>query len=106
KRRNDLLLGTHMIQNLEDIKYMPHEDLTSIGKELLDASYTGDLVLFKELAALLDKGRGCLSVAVDSIKDESYGFGVVHMAAAGGNLQLLEFLLLDLSLVADTSDGT
>ncbi|TVU28828.1 hypothetical protein EJB05_20363, partial [Eragrostis curvula] len=28
------------------------------------------------------------------------------MAAAGGNLQLLEFLLLDLSLVADTSDGT
>jgi hypothetical protein len=58
------------------------------------------------VAASLDRGRGRLSVTVDSVRDELHGFGAIHMSAAGGNFHMLRFLVEDLSHEIDTLDGS
>ncbi|XP_010278142.1 PREDICTED: uncharacterized protein LOC104612428 [Nelumbo nucifera] len=71
-------------------------------QQFLNAARTGNLDLFKKLAAQLDKGHG-LAKTVASVKDANKR-GAIHFAAREGKTEICKYLLEELKLDVDTKD--
>ncbi|RZC47233.1 hypothetical protein C5167_040175 [Papaver somniferum] len=74
--------------------------------ELFNAAYTGKLHNFKSLASDLAKGEGIgVAEAIRKLVLEN-GKGFLHVAAAGGSLEVCKYLIENLKLDVDSKDGT
>ncbi|PSS35792.1 Ankyrin-1 like [Actinidia chinensis var. chinensis] len=71
-------------------------------EQFLNAARTGNLDLFKKLAAQLDDGKG-LPQTVADVKDANKR-GALHFAAREGKTQVCNYLVEDLKLNVDTKD--
>ncbi|KAI3843955.1 hypothetical protein MKX03_002386 [Papaver bracteatum] len=79
-------------------------EATSPHVELLDAAYKGDLNRFKRLALNHAKGeRIGVAETVEKLINEG-GRGSLHVAAAGGGLEVCKYLLETLKLDVDSRD--
>ncbi|GAB4836012.1 hypothetical protein Ancab_039517 [Ancistrocladus abbreviatus] len=72
-------------------------------QNFLNAACTGDLDLFKKLAAELDEGKG-LAKTVADVKDAN-DRGAIHFAAREGRTEVCKYLLEELKLDANVKDG-
>ncbi|KAI3848019.1 hypothetical protein MKX03_001131, partial [Papaver bracteatum] len=71
----------------------------------LDAARDGKLEQFKNYAAALDPSNGDgIQAIIENTKD-GVGRGALHTAAAGGNVEVLKYLIEDLKLDVDLKDG-
>ncbi|MCL7032641.1 hypothetical protein MKW94_027747, partial [Papaver nudicaule] len=81
----------------------PHS--SSPHSEMFDAAYTGNLNRFKRLALNHAKGEEIgVREEIRKAKDRD-GRGSLHIAAAGGSLQVCRYLLETLKLDVDPKDG-
>uniref|UniRef100_A0A5B7BTU0 Putative ankyrin-1 n=1 Tax=Davidia involucrata TaxID=16924 RepID=A0A5B7BTU0_DAVIN len=71
-------------------------------QQFLNAACTGNLDLFKKLAAQLDGGKG-LAQTVADVKDANKR-GALHFAAREGKTEVCKYLLEELKLNVDTKD--
>ncbi|KAK2987569.1 hypothetical protein RJ640_012339, partial [Escallonia rubra] len=71
-------------------------------QQFLNAACTGNLDLFKNLAAQLDDGKG-LAQTVADVKDANKR-GALHFAAREGQTDVCKYLLEELKLDVDTKD--
>ncbi|KAI8025031.1 Ankyrin-1 [Camellia lanceoleosa] len=71
-------------------------------EQFLNAARTGNLDLFKKLAALLDDGKG-LAKTVADVKDANKR-GALHFSAREGKTEVCKYLLEELKLDVDTKD--
>ncbi|XP_058226113.1 uncharacterized protein LOC131334839 [Rhododendron vialii] len=71
-------------------------------EQLLNAARTGNLDLFKKLAAQLDDGNG-LAQTVADVKDANKR-GALHFAAREGQTEVCKYLVEELKLNVDTKD--
>ncbi|KAL7204845.1 hypothetical protein ACSBR2_017870 [Camellia fascicularis] len=71
-------------------------------EQFLNAARTGNLDLFKKLAAQLDDGKG-LAKTVADVKDANKR-GALHFAAREGKTEVCKYLLEELKLDVDTKD--
>ncbi|XAR63586.1 hypothetical protein NMG60_11023575 [Bertholletia excelsa] len=71
-------------------------------QQFLNAALTGNLDLFKKLAAELDDGKG-LAKTVADVKDANKR-GALHFAAREGRTEVCKYLLEELKLDVDTRD--
>ncbi|KAL4200028.1 hypothetical protein AMTRI_Chr03g54340 [Amborella trichopoda] len=71
-------------------------------QKLLSAACTGNLDLFKKLAAQLDEGKELLAKTIADVKDAN-GRGALHFAAREGKTEICKYLL-ELGLSIDPKD--
>ncbi|KAG5539326.1 hypothetical protein RHGRI_019779 [Rhododendron griersonianum] len=71
-------------------------------EQFLNAARTGNLDLFKKLAAQLDDGNG-LAQTVADVKDANKR-GALHFAAREGQAEVCKYLVEELKLNVDTKD--
>ncbi|KAK9292321.1 hypothetical protein L1049_020287 [Liquidambar formosana] len=71
-------------------------------QQFLNAACTGNLDLFKKLAAELDDGKGLAGTVAD-VKDANKR-GALHFAAREGKTEVCKYLLEELKLDVDTKD--
>ncbi|KAF1892060.1 hypothetical protein Lal_00036414 [Lupinus albus] len=69
----------------------------------LNAACSGNLDLFKKLAAQLDEGPNDLTKTVESIKDANKR-GALHFSAREGQIEICKYLLEQLNLHIDSID--
>ncbi|KAF7138379.1 hypothetical protein RHSIM_Rhsim07G0074300 [Rhododendron simsii] len=90
---------------LEYFEYSPLFFVTAVRQKVeqfLNAARTGNLDLFKKLAAQLDDGNG-LAQTVADVKDANKR-GALHFAAREGQTEVCKYLVEELKLNVDTKD--